>query len=151
MVNMEELKRDSNEFYKIAFEYALSYDCQYVGDVFDIPYVTIHSLVKQESFIKLVEEIKQSFNGEDPLEIKKRRAGMLAINELERLALSKNKVDDKNKIKASELLLVMSKDLPKGTQKQSSQDKPSTSIKIAIGRKKFNDEGDIVDKEDWED
>lgn len=148
--NTDELNPDSNEFYKIAFEYAIMPDFEYVGDSCDIQYSVVRSLSRDKRFLDLVEEIKKGFKDNDPFAVKLDKARLKSLREVEKMAYGKT-ADEKNKLKANELLLTISRDIPKGAaSNQKSNNNQTQSVKIAINRKKFTESGSIVDKEDWE-
>lgn len=139
-----DLDPDSNEFYKVAREYAICNDFVYVSESCEIEIKVIRALVKDQRFLDLVEEITKSFNGKDPYELKKESSRLRILAENERVALSRAKADEKHKMTAITNSLVMNKDLPKGSSGKIEQ--KGTTVKLQIGEEVYNDTDEFGEK-----
>lgn len=140
MSKFHNLDPDSNEFYKIAQEYAISNNLVYVSMACDIEISLVRALQKDERFINLSEEIKKSFNGKDPYEVKKESSRLMILAENERIALSRSKADEKHKMKAIDNALIMNKDLQKGASNKN--EVKGTSVKLSIGEEQYDNDNE---------
>lgn len=136
------IDENSKEFYDIAFEYAICPNYNYILETLpncNIDLNTFRALTKDSSFTSLVEEIKKGFGDEDPFTIKLKSSRLSVLNENIRIAKSKEKMDEKHKMKAIDLIFTMSEDKPKNKKVEDTK-KNNPGVNIMIGMEDYDDD-----------